>query len=230
MRAPDFWWSAQPGLFNGVCALLAPARGDLRPHRRAPDEPRGGPRERAGGLRRQFRRRRRRQDAHRDGGRQMAQARRARRRPFLSRGYGGALSADGSAHLVDRRKHCAAETGDEPLLLARIASTVVARDRPTGALLALAGGASLIVMDDGLQNPSLARDFTLAVIDGGVGFGNGRLIPAGPLRAPLHLQLEHTDAGLVIGEGAAGVAAEKIFATRASRCSTAGWRPTRMRR
>ena len=130
---------------------------------------------------------------------------------FLTRGYGGALSADGSAHLVDRRKHGAAETGDEPLLLARVASTVVARDRPSGALLALAGGASMIVMDDGLQNPSLARDFTLAVIDGGVGFGNGRLIPAGPLRAPLHLQLERTDAGLIIGEGEAGVAAEKIL-------------------
>ncbi len=58
---------------------------------------------------------------------------------FLSRGYGGALSADGGAHLVDRRRHCAAEAGDEPLLLARVANTVVARDRPTGAMLALAG-------------------------------------------------------------------------------------------
>jgi tetraacyldisaccharide 4'-kinase len=123
---------------------------------------------------------------------------------FLSRGYGGALSADGGAHLVDQRRHCAAEAGDEPLLLARVASTVVARDRPTGAMLALAGGASMIVMDDGLQNPSLRRDFTLAVIDGAVGFGNGRLIPAGPLRAPLDLQLRVTSAGLVIGEGQPG--------------------------
>jgi tetraacyldisaccharide 4'-kinase len=95
---------------------------------------------------------------------------------FLSRGYGGALSADGGAHLVDQRRHCAAE----------------------------AGGASMIVMDDGLQNPSLRRDFTLAVIDGAVGFGNGRLIPAGPLRAPLDLQLRVTSAGLVIGEGQPG--------------------------
>jgi tetraacyldisaccharide 4'-kinase len=69
----------------------------------------------------------------------------------------------------------------------------------------------MIVMDDGLQNPSLARDFTLAVVDGAVGFGNGRLIPAGPMRAPLSLQLERTDAGLIIGEGEAGEAAEKIL-------------------
>jgi tetraacyldisaccharide 4'-kinase len=131
---------------------------------------------------------------------------------FLSRGYGGALSADGGAHLVDRRRHCAAEAGDEPLLLARVANTVVARDRPTGAMLALAGGASLIVMDDGLQNPSLRRDFTLAVIDGGVGFGNGRLLPAGPLRAPVQLQLDLTTAGLVIGEGEAGAKAAALLA------------------
>ena len=130
---------------------------------------------------------------------------------FLSRGYGGALSADGGAHLVDRRRHCAAEAGDEPLLLARVANTVVARDRPTGAMLALAGGASLIVMDDGLQNPSLRRDFTLAVIDGGVGFGNGRMLPAGPLRAPVELQLKQTSAGLVIGEGEAGEKAAALF-------------------
>jgi tetraacyldisaccharide 4'-kinase len=130
---------------------------------------------------------------------------------FLSRGYGGALSADGGAHLVDRRRHCAAEAGDEPLLLARVANTVVARDRPTGAMLALAGGASLIVMDDGLQNPSLRRDFTLAVIDGAVGFGNGRMLPAGPLRAPIDLQMKVTSAGLVIGEGEAGKRAAALF-------------------
>ena len=121
------------------------------------------------------------------------------------------MSADGGAHLVDRRRHCAAEAGDEPLLLARVANTVVARDRPTGAMLALAGGASLIVMDDGLQNPSLRRDFTLAVIDGGVGFGNGRLLPAGPLRAPIDLQLNLTSAGLVIGEGEAGEKAAALL-------------------
>jgi len=131
---------------------------------------------------------------------------------FLSRGYGGALSSDGGAHLVDRRRHCAAEAGDEPMLLARVANTVVARDRPTGAMLALAGGASLIVMDDGLQNPSLRRDFTLGVVDGAVGFGNGRLLPAGPLRAPLDLQIKQISAGLVIGAGEAGEIAEKRMA------------------
>jgi tetraacyldisaccharide 4'-kinase len=68
-------------------------------------------------------------------------------------------------------------------------------------------------MDDGLQNPSLRRDFTLAVIDGGAGFGNGRLLPAGPLRAPIELQLQHSSAALVIGEGDAGRAAAALFET-----------------
>jgi tetraacyldisaccharide 4'-kinase len=130
---------------------------------------------------------------------------------FLSRGYGGALSADGGAHIVDRRRHVAAETGDEPLLLARVAQTVVARDRPNGAMLALAGGASMIVMDDGMQNPSLWRDFNLAVIDGGAGLGNGRLLPAGPLRAPLDAQIAQTSAALVIGEGEPGEKAADLL-------------------
>ncbi|MBB4196715.1 tetraacyldisaccharide 4'-kinase [Rhodoblastus sphagnicola] len=211
MRAPDFWWSANPGpfqrLIRAVLAPIAAVYGRVAVRRMN----RGGARVNApvicignfvaGGA----------------GKTPTALAvakwlKRAGETPaFLTRGYGGAMSADGGAHLVDRRRHDAAQTGDEPLLLAQVASTVVARDRPSGALLALAGGATMIVMDDGLQNPSLARDFTLAVIDGAVGFGNGRLIPAGPLRAPLALQLERTDAGLVIGEGEAGDAAEKIL-------------------
>jgi len=130
---------------------------------------------------------------------------------FLSRGYGGALSADGGAHLIDRRRHGAAEAGDEPLLLARVARTVVSKDRPAGARLALEGGASMILMDDGLQNPSLCRDLSLAVVDGAVGFGNGRLIPGGPLRAPIELQLERTSAGLIIGEGEAGEQAARLL-------------------
>ena len=89
--------------------------------------------------------------------------------------------------------------GDEPLLLARVAPTIVARDRPAGARAAIAAGAEAIVMDDGWQNPSLAKDLVIAVLDGRRGIGNGRVFPAGPLRAPLASQLDHADALLVIG-------------------------------
>ena len=84
-------------------------------------------------------------------------------RPFcLSRGYGG---TEAGPKLVDNRADSAAQVGDEALLLARAAPTVVARDRVGGAELAQAQGANVIILDDGLQNPSLAKDFTLAVID-----------------------------------------------------------------
>jgi tetraacyldisaccharide 4'-kinase len=116
----------------------------------------------------------------------------------LSRGYGGSLAGP---KLVDAHADSAAQVGDEALLLARVAPTIVARDRVAGAKAALAGGASIIVMDDGLQNASLVKDFTLAVVDGRRGIGNGRVFPAGPLRAPLATQLAHTDALLVVGDG-----------------------------
>ncbi|MGB7855384.1 MAG: tetraacyldisaccharide 4'-kinase, partial [Pseudolabrys sp.] len=128
-------------------------------------------------------------------------------RPFcLSRGYGG---TEAGPKLVDGRADRAAQVGDEALLLARAALTVVARDRVAGAEFARAQGASVIILDDGLQNPSLAKDFTLAVIDARRGTGNARVFPAGPLRAPLDAQLARTDALLVVGEGNAadGVAA-----------------------
>ena len=122
-------------------------------------------------------------------------------RPFcLSRGYGG---TEIGPKLVDSRSDHAAQVGDEALLLARAASTVVARDRVAGAEFARAQGASLVILDDGLQNSSLAKDFTLAVIDARRGIGNARVFPAGPLRAPLDAQLAHTDALLVVGEGKA---------------------------
>ncbi len=120
-------------------------------------------------------------------------------RPFcLSRGYGG---SEAGPKLVDGRSDSAAQVGDEALLLARAAPTVVARDRVGGAELARAQGASVIILDDGLQNPSLAKDFTLAVIDARRGIGNACVFPAGPLRAPLDAQLARTDALLVVGEG-----------------------------
>jgi tetraacyldisaccharide 4'-kinase len=98
------------------------------------------------------------------------------------------------------------DVGDEPLLLARVAPTIVARDRLAGAKLAVDGGADTIIMDDGLQNPSLNKDLALAVVDGRRGIGNGRTFPAGPLRAPLEAQFSHIDAVLVVGS--AGRAAQ----------------------
>ena len=116
----------------------------------------------------------------------------------LSRGYGG---SDAGPKLVDIHNHTAIQVGDEALLLARAAPTIVARDRVAGAALARAQGATVIVMDDGLQNASLAKDFTLAVVDGRRGIGNARVFPAGPLRAPLEIQFAHCRALLVIEEG-----------------------------
>ena len=116
---------------------------------------------------------------------------------FLSRGYGGKYAGP---IRVDPARHRADEVGDEPLLLARRAPTVVARERVAGAKLARAQGASVVVMDDGLQNPSLTKDWTLAVVDGHRGIGNAKVFPAGPLRAPLTAQLERTNAVLIIGQ------------------------------
>jgi tetraacyldisaccharide 4'-kinase len=121
----------------------------------------------------------------------------AHTRPFfLSRGYGGRL---GGPVLVNPSDHGAADVGDEPLLLARLAPTIVARDRVAGAEAARARGASVIVMDDGFQNPSLRKDLAIVVVDGRRGIGNRRIIPAGPLRAPLRTQLKHAHALIVVG-------------------------------
>lgn len=122
--------------------------------------------------------------------------------PFvLMRGYGGRLPGPVE---VDPARHGPADVGDEAMLMARHARTVVCRDRVAGAALARANGASVIVMDDGLQNPALAKRLRLAVVDGASGIGNGLCLPAGPLRAPLAGQLGRTDAVIVIGPGAAG--------------------------
>jgi tetraacyldisaccharide 4'-kinase len=121
---------------------------------------------------------------------------------LLSRGYGGSLAGPIA---VDGARHDAAQVGDEALLLAAAAPTWIARDRVAGAKAAAAAGAQCLVLDDGLQNPTLAKELSLLVIDGAYGFGNGRVLPAGPLREPLATGLAGADAVVLMGEDRAGI-------------------------
>jgi tetraacyldisaccharide 4'-kinase len=132
---------------------------------------------------------------------------------LLASGYGG---SETGPLVVDPSRHGAERVGDEALLLAAAATTVIARDRAAGARWLAAEGVDLIVMDDGFQNPSVAKDLALVVVDSGAGIGNGRVMPAGPLRAPLGPQLRRADALLVVG---GGTAAEPVVraAARAGR-------------
>ncbi|MFO1247367.1 MAG: tetraacyldisaccharide 4'-kinase [Alphaproteobacteria bacterium] len=117
---------------------------------------------------------------------------------FLTRGYGGSERGPAMA----TRGHTAAVMGDEALLLARTAPTIVARDRAAGAQLAKDKGASILIMDDGHQNFALRKTLSLVVVDGEVGFGNGYQIPAGPLREPVAQGLARADAVILVGDGA----------------------------
>ena len=137
---------------------------------------------------------------------------------FLSRGY-GAQTPVTEPIIVDAATHDAAVVGDEPLLLARVAPAIVCADRVAGARLAAARGASVIIMDDGLQNPALAKDFRIAVVDGAVGVGNGKCLPAGPLRAPLGAQLKLVDCVVVIGASATGASAAGASVEAAAKAS-----------
>ena len=121
---------------------------------------------------------------------------------FLSRGYGG---REKGPVLVDSARHNAPDVGDEPLLLARAAPVVVSADRIAGANFAHAQGFDAVIMDDGLQNPSLHKDFSILVVDGAAGFGNGQLLPAGPLRTPVKAGLAKVDCVMITGPDMTGV-------------------------
>ena len=115
---------------------------------------------------------------------------------IVTRGYGGSLRGPAQ---VDCGHHTASEVGDEPLLLAEAAPTWIAKDRRAGVERAVAAGADMIVMDDGLQNPSVAKTVSLVLVDGETGLGNGRVIPAGPLRESPFRCFARADALIIMG-------------------------------
>jgi tetraacyldisaccharide 4'-kinase len=198
MRAPAFW-NAPPGV---VAGLLAPAALawtiGARLRRRAAPLPSGVPVICVGNLV--------------VGGagktpvvRSLATALRGAgiEAQVLLRGHGGRLAGPVR---VDPAVHRAGDVGDEALLHARTAPVWVARDRGAGARAAAAGGARMLVLDDGFQNPQPAKDLSLLVVDGATGFGNGRVMPAGPLREPIADGLARADAVVIMGDDVAGVA------------------------
>ena len=117
---------------------------------------------------------------------------------FLSRGYGGSIDV---TTVVDPAHHRAEAVGDEALLLAREALTVISRGRVDGALKLAEQGADLIIMDDGFQSARLVLDFALVVVDTVRGIGNGHLVPGGPVRAPIPEQMRQLSAILKVGSG-----------------------------
>ncbi|WP_292899394.1 tetraacyldisaccharide 4'-kinase [Nitratireductor sp.] len=134
------------------------------------------------------------------------QAKKLGRKPgFLTRGHGGSMGGGSMtvAHLVDAKKDLSRHVGDEPLLLARHAPTLVAPDRLMGARELIGIGCDFIIMDDGFQSARLHMDYAVMVVDARRGLGNGHVIPGGPMRARLIDQLRYADAILTMGEGSA---------------------------
>jgi len=138
---------------------------------------------------------------------------------IVSRGTGAGKSG---VHLVDGEHDRALDVGDEPLLLARHAPVVIGVDRLAGARRLQDLGCDMIVMDDGFQSRRLYPDFSLLVVDAGRGIGNGQVFPAGPLRAPIGVQLAFTDALLILGEGNEADKIIRLAARQAKPISTAG--------
>ena len=116
---------------------------------------------------------------------------------FLTRGYGGAFSGPIK---VNPHKHTFQDVGDEALLLSKIAPTWVSKNRLDGGLAAKLDGAQIILMDDGFQNPTIGKTFSILVFDGPYGLGNNQLIPSGPLRETLGRGMSRADAVVIIGE------------------------------
>lgn len=115
---------------------------------------------------------------------------------FVSRGYGG---QEAGPVCVDAERHSSTDVGDEPLLLSQHSPTWVSQDRLAGALAAERAGASVIVLDDGFQNPTLHKDLSLLVVDTGAGIGNGSVIPAGPLREPVKAAFKRAHGIVALG-------------------------------
>ncbi len=114
---------------------------------------------------------------------------------FILRGYGGSVRGSHRVAAGDT----AARVGDEGLLLSEVAPTWIGADRAASAREAVKGGAQVLVMDDGLQNPGLHKDLSLLVVDGVSGFGNRRVLPAGPLREPVLAGAARCQATVLIG-------------------------------